>query len=60
MAKLFLSYAREDAAVAERLGRALERSGKHDVWWDRDLHGGASFGSEIEQQLRDCNVVLVI
>ena len=59
MAKLFLSYAREDTAVAERLGRAMERAG-HDVWWDRDLAGGASFGSEIEQQLKDCDVVIVI
>jgi len=60
LAKLFLSYAREDAAIAGRLARALERSGEHDVWWDRDLHGGASFGTEIEQQLRDCDVVIVL
>jgi tetratricopeptide (TPR) repeat protein len=60
MAKLFLSYAREDAAIAERLARALERGDEHDVWWDRDLHGGASFGAEIEQQLRDCDVVIVL
>jgi tetratricopeptide (TPR) repeat protein len=60
MAKLFLSYARKDADVAERLARSLERSGKHDIWWDRDLVGGASFGPEIEQQLRDCDVVIVI
>ena len=60
MAKLFLSYAREDAAIAGRLARALERTGEHDVWWDRDLHGGASFGTEIEQQLRDCDVVIVL
>lgn len=60
MTKLFLSYAREDAVVAERLARGLERSGQHDVWWDRDLHGGASFGPEIERQLHDCDVVVVI
>jgi hypothetical protein len=47
MAKLFLSYARDDAAVAERLARGLERSRKQDVWWDRDLHGGASFGVRV-------------
>jgi tetratricopeptide (TPR) repeat protein len=60
MTKLFLSYAREDADIAERLARSLERSGDHDVWWDRDLVGGASFGPEIEQQLRDCDVVIVL
>src|SRR5947209_8545103 len=59
MAKLFLSYAREDAATAGRLARALERAG-HDVWWDRDLQGGASFGSEIERQLKECDVVIVL
>src|SRR5258708_18413196 len=59
MAKLFLSYAREDAATAERLGRALERAG-NSVWWDRDLTGGASFGSEIEHQLKECDVVIVL
>jgi tetratricopeptide (TPR) repeat protein len=60
VAKLFLSYAREDAAIAERLAHGLQRSGNHDIWWDRDLHGGASFGPEIEEQLRDCDVVIVL
>ena len=59
MAKLFLSYAREDAAIAVRLAEALARAG-HDVWWDGDLHGGASFGAEIERQLQDCDVVIVL
>lgn len=59
MAKLFLSYAREDAPTASRLARTLEKAG-HDVWWDSELHGGASFGSEIEQQLDACDVVLVL
>jgi tetratricopeptide (TPR) repeat protein len=59
MAKLFLSYAREDLDTAERLARVLERSGHH-VWWDRELHGGASFGSEIERQLKECDVVIVL
>lgn len=59
MARLFLSYAREDSTIAERLARSLERSG-HDVWWDRELHGGASFGSEIERQLKECDVVIVL
>ena len=59
MAKLFLSYARKDAAIAARLARALERK-NHQLWWDRELHGGASFGVEIERQLRDCDVVIVL
>lgn len=59
MAKLFLSYAREDSAEAERLARSLERAG-HSVWWDRDLTGGASFGPEIEQRLKSSDVVIVL
>jgi tetratricopeptide (TPR) repeat protein len=59
MAKLFLSYAREDVAAAKRLARALDRTG-HSVWWDREIHGGASFGPEIERQLKDCDVVIVL
>jgi tetratricopeptide (TPR) repeat protein len=59
MAKLFLSYAREDAATAERLARQLERT-SHDVRWDRELRGGASFGPEIERQLKECDVVIVL
>lgn len=60
MAKLFLSYSRKDAARAERLAQWLEREG-HDVWRDdEDIGGGASFSSEIEKALKDCDVVLVL
>ena len=59
MAKLFLSYARADAPFAARLASALERQG-HDLWWDRELHGGATFSAEIERQLKDCDVVIVL
>lgn len=59
MAKLFLSYAREDAAKARRLTQLLEADG-HIVWWDDSIKGGESFSREIEQALADADVVLVL
>lgn len=60
MAKVFLSYSRKDAAKAQRFTEWLERTG-HDVWRDEDdIGGGASFSSEIENALKDCDCVLVL
>ena len=60
MAKLFLSYSRKDEAKARRFTDWLEREG-HDVWRDEeDIGGGASFSSEIEKALKDCDAVLVL
>ena len=60
MAKLFLSYSRKDEAKARRFTSWLEREG-HDVWRDEDdIGGGASFSSEIEKALKDCDAVLVL
>src|SRR3954453_2782374 len=60
MAKLFLSYSRKDEARARRLTAWLEREG-HDVWRDEDdIGGGASFSSEIEKALKECDAVLVL
>jgi len=52
MARLFLSYAREDAAAAGRLARILERAG-HDVWWDRELTAGSPPSRSLESQRFD-------
>jgi len=60
MARLFLSYSRKDDAAARRLTQWLEREG-HDVWRDEDdIGGGASFSSEIEKALKECDAVLVL
>jgi tetratricopeptide (TPR) repeat protein len=60
MARLFLSYSRKDAPLAQRFAEWLERSGD-DVWRDDDdISGGASFSSEIEKALEDCGAVLVL
>ena len=60
MAKLFLSYSRKDEARSRRFTAWLEREG-HDVWRDEDdIGGGASFSSEIENALKECDAVLVL
>ena len=32
----------------------------HDVWWDRELHGGSRFTTEIDKALRDAEAVIVL
>lgn len=59
MARIFLSYARDDAAKASALAACLERVG-HSVWWDRHIHGGSEYSGEIETALRDADVILVL
>jgi len=59
MARVFLSYARDDAEVAKQLAGLIARAG-HDVWWDRDIQGGSHFSSEIDKALQDADAVLVL
>ena len=42
MAKVFLSYSREDAAAAKQLADCISRAG-HKVWWDHEIEGGSRF-----------------
>ena len=57
LAKVFLSYAREDAPVAKELAECIGRGG-HDVWWDRQIHGGSRFASEIDRELKGADAVV--
>ena len=59
MARIFLSYAREDVDSAKRLAEAVAHAG-HEVWWDRHLHGGSRFTNEIDRALKDAEVVVVM
>ncbi len=59
MADIFISYAREDVAVADALARVLEQHG-WSVWWDRRVHVGQSFDREIEQAIDDARCVVVL
>lgn len=59
MAKVFLSYDREDAAKARTVAQLLERAG-NTVWWDRNIKGGAQYSKEIETALADADSVVVL
>jgi len=59
VARIFLSYARADVDCAKKLAELIGRAG-HDVWWDRELHGGSRFTSEIDKALRDAEAVVVL
>jgi adenylate cyclase len=59
LAKVFLSYAREDEATAKQLADSMGRAG-HEVWWDRHIQGGSRFSSEIDRELKSAEAVVVL
>ncbi len=59
LARIFLSYARDDAEAAKQLAGCISAAG-HDVWWDRHLHGGSRFAAEIDKALKDAEAVVVL
>lgn len=56
---VFLSYAREDLATAERLAAALDAAGI-SVWWDRRLLAGQDWSLLIEEKLETARSVVVL
>jgi hypothetical protein len=60
--KIFVSYRRDDSAAnALGISQYLEREfGRRNVFIDVDLRAGAKFPVVLEQQLRECGVVLVL
>ena len=59
MARVFLSYDRDDASKARAIAEALENAG-HAVWWDFRIQGGAEYTKEIEQALANADAVVVL
>ena len=59
MARIFLSYARDDVERAKQLAGCIADAG-HEVWWDRHLHGGSRFVTEIDRALKDAQAVVVL
>src|SRR5688572_26540439 len=59
MADIFISYAREDRPLADRLAHALEAEGR-SVWWDREILAGHDFADVIAGELARARCVLVI
>jgi hypothetical protein len=59
MANVFLSYAREDRAQAERLARALGAR-NWTVWWDREMVAGENIHQVIQRELDAAGAVVVL
>ncbi|MFM9864366.1 MAG: TIR domain-containing protein [Micropepsaceae bacterium] len=56
---VFLSYARDDQAIAQRFAAALEREGFR-VWWDAALRTGEAYDEVMEGALRSARAVVVL
>ena len=54
---VFVSYARADSAVVDRLTQDIEL-GDHQVWFDRDLRGGEAWWGQILERIRACSVLV--
>lgn len=59
MAKVFLSYSREDIECVRQLAELLGEGG-HEVWWDQHIQGGSRFSAAIDDALKDAQAVVVI
>ena len=56
---VFLSYTREDQAVARRFTEAFEREG-FSVWWDVTLRSGEAYDEAMEAALKAAKAVVVL
>jgi len=57
---VFLSYAREDTAAAQRIAEALRGHGV-EVWFDQDeLRGGDAWEANIRRQINECVLFLPV
>ena len=59
MKDVFVSYASEDRAIAQRLAMGLEASGI-SVWWDRQIQVGSEWDKTIEEALAAAKCVVVL
>lgn len=58
MGRIFLSYAKDDAARVMPLVNFLTQHG-HSVWWDKNLTVGSAFDQKIEEEMNACDVAIV-
>jgi class 3 adenylate cyclase/tetratricopeptide (TPR) repeat protein len=59
LAEIFLSYNREDQAIADRFVRGFEAVGL-SVWWDQRLRAGEAYDEVTEAALRNAKAVVVL
>lgn len=57
---VFLSYARDDTASAQRIAEALNSHGV-EVWFDQnELRGGDSWDAKIRRQIKECALLMPV
>jgi TolB-like protein len=56
---IFLSYTREDQAMAKRFAEAFEAQG-FSVWWDVTLRSGEAYDEVTEEALKTAKAVVVL
>ena len=59
MSDIFISYKREEQAIARNVANALEQHG-WSVWWDPKLRAGERFDDVIEAALEEAKCVIVM
>ncbi len=59
MPDIFLSYSRDDQAIARRFAEGFEREG-FSVWWDQTLDPGDAYDHVTEQALKEAKAVVVL
>jgi hypothetical protein len=59
MSDIFISYKREEQAMARNLANALESEG-WTVWWDPKLRAGDNLDDAIEKALNEAKCVIVM
>jgi hypothetical protein len=59
MARIFLSYDRDDADRARPIALALEKSG-HSVWWDPHIKAGEQYTKVIDEARQAADAVVVL
>ena len=57
--KVFISYARRDAAAVAQLRTDLEQA-RHDAWYDRDLDGGQQWWTALLEQIRRSELFMFV
>ncbi len=61
--KIFMSYAHEDEAMKTELDKALillKRSGKIEVWQDRELIAGQEWDKAIKGEITGADIILLL
>ncbi len=57
--EVFLSYAREDADMAQQIADALNDEG-YQVWWDQEVNAGVEWPEELDRRLSSAVAIVVV